>query len=204
MLTWIDYFIKGGFVMYPILFCSIFALAIALERAIILRKKNIIPEEFTLDIKKLLSENEIERAISLCRDDPRPIARIIEAGLLKYHTSKEEIRGAMQAEGKIQANYLEKYLAILATIASISPLLGLLGTVTGMIRVFNVITSVGVAETASLSSGISEALITTAAGLMVAIPTVVVHNYFKKKAAYLLNLLEKTSTEIFELLTINR
>ncbi|MGA1796879.1 MAG: MotA/TolQ/ExbB proton channel family protein [bacterium] len=196
----IDYLIKGGIVMIPILACSVIALAIALERFYSLRGVRVHPPEFVTKMKKVLNEGKAQEALAICSNSAWPIARIMEAGILRRDHAREQIKEVIEHAGKKEADKLHKYLAPLATIAIISPLLGLLGTVTGMIKVFEVISLQGVGHPTALASGISEALITTAAGLIVAIPTLVVHNYFLKKAnAYILEM-ESTSMELLDIL----
>jgi len=196
----IDYLVKGGIVMIPILGCSVVALGITLERIYFLRTGKIHPPEFVSKMKKVLNEGKVQEAIAICSHNDWPIAKIMEAGILKRELPREQIKEAIEHAGKKEADKLHRYLAVLATIAIISPLLGLLGTVTGMIRVFQVISVQGVGHPAALAAGISEALITTATGLIVAIPTLVVHNYFLKKAnAYILEM-ESTSMELLDIL----
>ena len=196
----IDYLIKGGIVMIPILGCSVIAVAITLERFYFLREGRIHPSEFVSKMKKVLNEGKVQEAIAICSHNALPIAKIMEAGILKRELPRQQIKEAIEHAGKKEADKLYRYLAVLATIAIISPLLGLLGTVTGMIRVFQVISIQGVGHPAALAAGISEALITTATGLIVAIPTLVVHNYFLKKAnGYVLEM-ESTSMELLDIL----
>jgi len=199
----IDYLVKGGIIMIPILFCSVIAVAITLERFYFLRQSRIHPSEFVAKMKKVLNEGLVQEAIAICSHNVWPIAKIMEAGILKRDQPRAHIKEAIEHTGKKEADKLHRYLAVLSTIAVISPLLGLLGTVAGMIKVFQVISLQGVGHPTALAAGISEALITTAAGLVVAIPTLVVHNYFLKKAnAYILEM-ESTSMELLDILEEN-
>jgi len=199
----IDYLVKGGIIMIPILFCSVIALAITLERFYFLRQGRIHPSEFVAKMKKVLNEGLVQEAIAICSHNVWPISKIMEAGILKRDQPREHIKEAIEHTGKKEADKLHRYLAVLSTIAVISPLLGLLGTVAGMIKVFQVISLQGVGHPTALAAGISEALITTAAGLVVAIPTLVVHNYFLKKAdGYILEM-ESTSMELLDILEEN-
>ncbi len=200
MFEWLDYFHKGGVIMYPILLCSILALAIAFERALYLRDKVLLPSGFINEIKDLVYQRNIKQALRLCQDTPKPLARIIEAGILKHEYSREVIKETFENAGKNESPNLERFLHVLATIASVSPLLGLLGTVVGMIRVFEVISTQGVGDAGALAGGISEALLTTAAGLLVAIPTVIIHNYFQKKANNLMLSMESITQEILDII----
>ena len=148
----------------------------------------------------MFNQRKINEAIAICSNSFSPISRIMETGILKIGSCRDEIKEAIEHAGKRESSNLRKYLAVLATIAGISPLLGLLGTVTGMIKAFQVIAVKGVGHPTALAGGISEALITTAAGLVVAIPTLVAHNYFFKQAnSYILEM-ENTSMELLDIL----
>jgi len=194
------FIVKGGWLMAPILLCSVIALAITIERFYNLREPKIHPQDFVTKMKKLLNQRKINEAIAICSNSFSPISRIMETGILKIGSCRDEIREAIEHAGKRESSNLRKYLAVLATIAGISPLLGLLGTVTGMIKAFQVIALKGVGHPTALAGGISEALITTAAGLVVAIPTLVAHNYFFKQAnSYILEM-ENTSMELLDIL----
>ena len=195
-----DFIIKGGWLMAPILLCSVIALAITIERFYNLREPKIHPQDFVTKMKKLLNERKINEAIAICSNSFSPISRIMETGILKIGSCRDEIKEAIEHAGKKESSNLRKYLAVLATIAGISPLLGLLGTVTGMIKAFQVIAVKGVGHPTALAGGISEALITTAAGLVVAIPTLVAHNYFFKQANSYILKMENTSMELLDIL----
>ena len=196
----LSFIVKGGWLMAPILLCSVIALAITIERFYNLREPKIHPQDFVTKMKKLLNQRKINEAIAICSNSFSPISRIMETGILKIGSCRDEIKEAIEHAGKRESSNLRKYLAVLATIAGISPLLGLLGTVTGMIKAFQVIAVKGVGHPTALAGGISEALITTAAGLVVAIPTLVAHNYFFKQAnSYILEM-ENTSMELLDIL----
>jgi len=204
MSGWFETFRAGGILMYPILLCSVIMLTILIERFITLQYNKIFPEDFLFRVKNLLNEKKISEALTLCQSTWKPMSRIMEAGILKHSRPREEIKEAIENAGKQESIFLEKYLSVLATIASICPSLGLLGTVVGMIKVFHVISIQGVGNPTALAGGISEALITTAAGLIVAIPTLVLHNYFRKRANTFLLEMEKTSMEILEILAAKK
>ena len=197
----LDFMIKGGVVMIPILACSVIALAIVIERFINLTEGKVIPKDFFVRIKGLLLEGHINEALSICSKSNKPIAKIIEAGIMKYYFGRDEIKEAIEDAGRHEIASVEKYLNILSTIAGVAPLLGLLGTVTGMIKVFNIISLGGIGKAEELAGGIGEALITTAAGLSIAIPTLVFHNIFSERADRLILKMEKSSMELTEILS---
>lgn len=199
----IDTIIKGGIIMIPIILCSIVALAIIIERAYNLTTAKVHPPDFVIKIKGLLNSGKIKEAITICSGTTSPVATIIEAGVLKRKKDREQIKEAIEHAGRQETHQLNKYLSVLATIASIAPLLGLLGTVTGMVKAFGVIAVQGVGDPNALAGGISEALITTVAGLVVAIPTLVAHNYFSKRITRFVMEMENTSLELLDILVEN-
>lgn len=187
--------------MFPILLCSVVSLAIIIERLINLREDKIIPKNFFNRVKGLLLEGHINEVLSICSKSNKPIAKIVEAGIMKYYFGRAEIKEAIEDAGRHEIAFVEKYLNILGTIIGITPLLGLLGTVTGMIKVFKVISLGGLGQADQLAGGIGEALIATAAGLFVAIPTLVFHNIFADRADRLILKMEKSSMELTEILS---
>ncbi len=192
---------KGGIVMYPILLCSILSVAIFLERLWTLRESKIIPKKFIKEVEEFIRMKKYNEAIALCSTSNSSIARIIYAGLKKVGAPKDEIKEAITEQGKQEAIELERFLTTLGTIAGVSPLLGLLGTVTGMIKTFNVLAiSKQLGDPGMLSAGISEALITTAAGLIVAIPSFIFYKYFSSKVDKLVIRMEGISIKFVELI----
>ncbi len=193
--------VKGGYVMYPIIICSIVSLAIFLERWYVLRHSQERVEKYLRSIKKAVSQRDWELVVDISKKNQSPPARIILSGVRKYFQGLvREVREAMEDIAMQELPVYEKRLSTLSVIASISPLLGLLGTVTGMIRTFNVISVVGVGKPAEMAGGISEALITTAAGLIVAIPTVLAHHYLSNLADKITNEIDRACTEVVEAL----
>jgi len=194
----LDLFYRGGPVMYPLALCSIVALTVFLERLWSLRKARTIPQGFTQRILDASQEGG-ERALALCEAHiSEPMARIAKAGLIQLGESPEMIRFIVSEVGSREAVGLEKYQRIIATVAYLAPLLGLLGTVSGMIKAFDTISTHSVGDPALLAGGISEALITTAAGLLVAIPVVIMHKIVQSRAAGLSRELEKESVALTE------
>ena len=189
----IDYLVAGGPVMIPIVICSVLSLALIIERSLALRDVRIIPSAFIREAKRLVSAGKEDALLELSRKSRTPIAKVIHTTILSRNLPSDTLREVVQSVGKDQANKLSRYLTVLSTIASIAPLLGLLGTVTGMIRVFSIISSKGVTNPSDLAGGISEALLTTAAGLVVAIPTLIAYSYFFKRTnTYVLRMEEIT------------
>lgn len=199
-----DLFYKGGFLMYPIFFCSLLAIAIFFERMFFLKSIKTSTRKFGNRISDLIRKGNINFAITACRKNYSPISQIILAALLKYGSSREEIREAIEDTAHQEVAVLEKNLPILATVGNIAPLLGLLGTVFGMIKGFQVISAIGVGNPEALAGAISEALLTTAFGLSVAIPTIVAYNYLVNRVERQIKEMEATSIEILELLTVTR
>ena len=193
---------EGGYIMIPIIACAIVAFAVAVERFVTLRRARINTREFMATIRTVLRQNKVAEAIRVCEKTPGPIARILKAGMLKHGRRKQDIREAIEDAGQLEIPRLERYLGVLATVASVSPLLGLLGTVAGMIKAFAQIQAkMGVVNPSDLAEGIGNALITTAAGLVVAIPTLVLYNYFVAKVDSMIFDMEISSSELVDLLT---
>ncbi|HIE07644.1 MAG TPA: MotA/TolQ/ExbB proton channel family protein, partial [Desulfarculaceae bacterium] len=176
-----QFVMKGGYLMYPIILCSILTLAILFERLFALRRSRIIPEKFIIEVSDLVRQQRMEDALTQCRLNDSSISRILMAGISRYQRSRQQVKEAIEDIGRLEAANLERYLAILGTIAGIAPLLGLLGTVTGMIKAFSVISHAGIGNPQMLAGGISEALITTAAGLTVAIPAFVFYKLLRSR-----------------------
>ncbi len=198
----VDIIFQGGILMWPIMLCSIVGLAITVERIFALRRADIDTREFMDIMRQVLRQNRIREAIEICDETEAPVARIMKAGILKHNRSKDDIREAIEDAGRFEIPRLERYLSALATCANIAPLLGLLGTVSGMIKAFGQIQNKrGQVNPSDLAEGISNALVTTAAGLTVAIPMLVVYNYFVTRVDNMIVEMELSSSELIELLT---
>ena len=172
---------SGGWLMVPIILCSVFSVAIIIERLWTLKKDNVAPADLVVDIEHLLEQHQLTEDRLEELEHSSYLGKILVAGLCVSNQTPAEIRRSIEEAGRHVVHELEKYLNALGTIAAITPLLGLLGTVIGMIKVFAAITAVGVGNPQILAGGISEALITTAAGLSVGIPSLMFHRYFKGK-----------------------
>jgi biopolymer transport protein ExbB len=173
---------QGGPVMWPLLICSIMAVAISVERLINLRAVKVLPEDEVDHLTSLIDGGLLEQAEDYCERRPGPLTNIVAAALEARGETPEGIRQVVEDQGRQEVPRLQKYLGILGTVASVSPLLGLLGTVLGMIEVFTVVSTQGIGQADSLAGGISQAMITTATGLTIAIPALVAYNAFSDRA----------------------
>ncbi|MEE9574533.1 MAG: MotA/TolQ/ExbB proton channel family protein, partial [Gammaproteobacteria bacterium] len=171
----------GGLLMWPILLCSVISLAIIIERFWSLQQQRIVPKHLVAQVWQWAKVGHLDNNRIQNLRTGSPLGRILAAGLVNRSHKREVMKESIEEVGRHVAHSLERFLNTLGTIASISPLLGLLGTVIGMIKVFAVITTHGVGDASILAEGISEALLTTAAGLSVAIPTLMFHRYFRGK-----------------------
>ena len=186
--------------MAPILLCSVAAMAIIAERFWALRKERICPRNLVDQIWQWAKAGQMDvLRISGLRGSS-PLGRVLAAGLMNRHYSREVMKESIEEAGRHVVLELERYLNMLGTIASIAPLLGLLGTVLGMIKVFTVISTVGVGNPTELAGGLSEALITTAAGLTVAIPSLMFYRYFQRRVDELVATMEQEALKMVEIL----
>ena len=194
-----DLIVKGGIFMYPIILCSIVALAVFIERLWVLRRNKIIPPEFIREIEERIKKGKIPEAVYLCENDNSSIAKVFLAGLRNLGKGMWLVKEAIEDRGGREGLILEKNLGLLSTIANLSTLLGLLGTVSGMMKIFKVISQAG-QNPALLAGGIAEALITTFAGLCVAIPVMAIHRILKDKAESLIFDMEEYSLKLIDLI----
>jgi biopolymer transport protein ExbB len=170
-------FVKGGPIMIPLAVLSVLGVAVTIEKLISLRRSKVIQREIVNCIESVRTPSDIPMAVKLCERYDTPFANIIRAGLEESSESLPLVRQAMEDTGRRETKRLERYLVVLETVAAASPLLGLLGTVFGMIEVFSVISIAGVGQAGLLSGGIAQALITTAFGLSIGIPALVAFNF---------------------------
>lgn len=191
---------SGGWLMVPIILCSVIATAIVGERFWALQRKRIAPRGLVHQIWMWANNRELDAArIGFLRASS-PLGRVLAAGLVNLHHEREIMKDSIEEAGRHVVLELERYLNTLGTIASISPLLGLLGTVFGMIKVFAAISVHGVGNAGNLAGGISQALITTAAGLSVAIPTLMFYRYFRGRVEALVSAMEEEALKMVEVL----
>ncbi len=180
-LTLFTLFLRGGVVMYPILICSIVGLSIVLERLWALRRKKVIPEDFLREIARYWSLDSRDKAMDVCAGYDVAISRVLRSGLIRFDSATEEIEHAIERTGAHEATLLSANLRILGVVGSLAPMLGLLGTVVGMIKAFNVISAAGTGNPGLVASGIAEALLTTAWGLAVGIPALAFYHAFRNR-----------------------
>lgn len=192
---------QGGWTMAPLALCSIVALTIIIERATVLRHARILRPNLLDAVRTYAGDTSVDAAMRLFRHTPGPLARILEEVLESRTMQYQQAMEKMLAAGRAQVGRLERGLTLLEIIAGVSPLLGLLGTVLGMVTVFNAITAQGLGDPHVLSDGIAKALITTVAGLCVAIPSLAFHSLYTKRADELAMEMQNVATEF--LLTIH-
>src|ERR1700690_2294231 len=181
----------GGDVLRPIILCTIAAAAIILERLWTLQDRRVLPPDLTQKVWKLVESDQINDKIILALEQNSPLGKLLAAGLANRHRPREVLMERLEDTGRHVVYELERFLNTLGTIAGVSPLLGLLGTVTGIIKAFNAINAGGAGDPRMLSGGIAEALVATAAGLCVAIPSVIAHRYLRGRVDRIVVEMEK-------------
>ena len=194
----LEIIIAGGWLMVPIISCSILALTIIAERLWALRRSQVVPDGVGEQVEDLASRHELDRRHIEQLKSGSSLGRVLAAALVNRHRPRELIKEAVEDTGRHVIYRLERFLNTLGTIAGISPLLGLLGTVIGMIKVFSSILEHGVGNANVLAGGISEALITTAAGLTVAIPSFFFYRYFKGRVEEYVVSMEEQAINLIE------
>ena len=181
----------GGYFMWPIILCSVAAVGILLERLWTLQRKRVLPEELIKRVSQLAEAGQVNAKVIEALEKNSPLGRVMAAALANRDRGREIMMERVQDTGRHVVHELERFLNTLGTIASISPLLGLLGTVTGIIRAFNAVMLGGMGDPRLLAGGISEALITTAGGLAVAIPSFIAYRYLRGKVERIVIDMEK-------------
>jgi biopolymer transport protein ExbB len=186
----VEILISGGPVMIPLGLLSLVALAIIIERLWVLRRGNFLQNSTVHTLSGLLASDKFQGAVDFCRRHPGPFTDLVTALVENRHAPYEELKEILEDTGRLQLMGLQRGLPALATIVAGAPLLGLLGTVIGMIKIFSVVATAGSSITEQLSSGISQALITTATGLVIAIPALFTHSYLESRAVSILSDIE--------------
>ncbi len=194
----LGYYKDGGFVMHPILLCSIIAMVIMLERGWRVFKSKTDINKLMGEVRSALLKKDIKSAVAICDKYNGPVPRIVKAGLLKFGQPSEEIEKAIEGKAVHEIAGMEKFLPVLALMTNIAPILGFLGTVVGMIQSFDVIQQQGLNDPGAVAGGISVALITTAAGLMVAVAVLPAYNYFMTNVTKTIREMESCSAVLLE------
>ena len=193
--------VRGGIVMIPLLLCSVVALVISVERWLYLRHARVDTSRLMGKIRSALDGGSVEQARGICEATAGPVARVLGASLAHFDIPKDDLREVAREEALAQQPILDGHLPVLATMVTISPLLGLLGTISGLIKVFHVIAGGGIGDATALSAGIAEALITTFTGLAIAIPFLVVYNALSGRVETLIHEIELRVTELLNVQT---
>ena len=197
-----EYFRQGGIFMYPLLFFSVLAATVAIERFIVFSKAKINVSDFLTKVRKaLLVNRNVKEAIKICEQSKGPVASVMKAGLLRYGHTREDVEKTIENAALYELDRLEKRLGVLATTANVAPMLGFLGTVAGMIKSFATLAEQGLTNPAAVAVGISEALITTATGLIIAIPAQLVYNWYTTKITRFVRDIETASNMLVETFT---
>lgn len=196
----LELFKAGGWLMLPLFACSVIAIAIIAERFWSLQTKRIAPPELITQIWQWLRYDQVDKNRIHTLQQDSPLGQVLAAGLINRNCTREITKEGIEDVGRHVTLSLERNLNTLGTIAAITPLLGLLGTVIGMIKVFAVITTEGVGNPETLAGGISEALITTATGLVVAIPSLIFYRFFRGKISRLVVDMEEQALKLIEIL----
>lgn len=190
----------GGWLMAPIILCSILAMGIILERFWALRKNRIVPKHLVAQIWQWAKNDQLDSEHIKKLRLSSPLGRVLAAGLVNLNHSREIMKESIQDTGRHVVHDLERFLNTLGTIASITPLLGLLGTVFGVIQVFGAVSADGVGNPAEMAGGIAKALITTAGGMSVAIPSLIFYRYFRGRVDELVVIMEQEAIKLVEVL----
>ena len=195
---------KGGWLILPIALCSLIMVAVIVERFLALRKARINMGSFMMKIRTALGEGKVADAQRLCAETQAPVASVFLAALEKHQQEPAEIRDSIETAASAEIFALEKYTSVLSTIAGVAPLIGFLGTVTGMIQAFMKIQALGGNVNADvLAGGIWQAMVTTAAGLSVGIPALIFYNYFVRRVEKMAFEMERGSAQLLDLLDAN-
>jgi len=194
----VDLFFQGGNFMYPLLLMFFFGVVVALERFWTLSKAHINAKEFMVELQDSLKQNGPEGAAELCSNTRGPVATVLHAGLLRLDRGIDHVEKSIEESGAIEMAFLERGMVWLSTVANLAPLVGFLGTVSGMIRAFNDIAAAGDVDPSVVAGGISEALLTTAGGLIVAIPVQASYNFFLSKIDKIIIDLQESSNQFVD------
>ncbi len=195
----IQFFLKGGFFMYPILLCSILSLSFFIYKLITLKRERVIPSKLVEESIKLFKERRFNDVYNLATKNPTPFSKILMAIVRNIGQGKTQIKESVEEVGRMEVIELESYVDYIGTIAGVATLIGLLGTISGLIKIFSVIGVEPVVNPAKLAGGISEALNTTAFGLVVAIPSVIFHRYLDSRVNKLIAEMENIAITLIDI-----
>jgi biopolymer transport protein ExbB/TolQ len=199
--TFWEIFQIGGFTMYILLFCSLLSITILLERIIYYRKRSQTSRaEFMERLRGVLQKGGIKKALEICKETLSPFSNVVSSGLQLHGHQEREIANAMEREITIETAKLERYISIVGTIGNTAVYIGLFGTVLGIIRAFHDIAAAGAGGMSIVIGGVAEALVCTAAGLFVAIPAVIVFNYFTRTVGHFVDDMELCASELIDLM----
>ena len=190
----------GGPVRWPIILCSVIAVAIVFERLWTLQDRRVLPADLIPRVQQLIDTNQVNERVIEAIEKNSPLGRVLAVGLANRHRPREIMMDRLEDTGRHVVHELERFLNTLGTIAGIAPLLGLLGTVTGIIRAFNAINISGLGDPRVLSGGIAEALVATAAGLTVAIPSLIAYRYLRGRVDRIVVQMEKDAMRLADAL----
>lgn len=196
----VELFFKGGPFMWPLLLMLFFGIVVSLERLWTLTRASIDTKQFFAEVQEALKQRGPEGAAEVCSNTRGPVASVLHAGLLRLERGIDHVEKAIEESGAVEMAFLEKGMVWLSTVANIAPLLGFLGTVSGMINAFEAIRQAGDVDPSVVAGGISEALITTASGLIIAIPIQAFHNFFVSKIDKIIIDMQESSTQFVEAL----
>lgn len=194
----------GGWLMLPILICSVLSAAICVERLWTLNSQKLVPKHLLAQVWNWVRKDELDNKKLRDLRESSPLGQILAAGLVNARRGRDGMKQSIEEAAEHVVHDLERYLTALGTIASITPLLGLLGTVIGMIRVFTAIVVEGTGNANVLAGGIAEALITTAAGISVAIPSLIFHRYFTRRVDHLVLVMEREASKLVDVMSEDR
>ena len=184
--------------------CSIMVIALVIERSVALRRERVIPSRFLDQVRRAIYRGDIKAILECCDEYPVAMARVLRVGLSRYQVAPNELEKALETAGQIEASSLNSRVRGLGVVANLAPMLGFLGTVMGMIKAFNAIAAAGTSNPGLVASGISEALLTTAAGLLVGIPALALFHFFRSRADQLITAMETATLELLEDFTVQR
>jgi len=190
---------KGGIVMVPLLLCSVVALVVSIERWLYLRQARVDSDKLMGKVRSALERSSPEEAKGVCEATPGPVARVLAATLAHFGMPKDDLREVAREVALAEQPTLDGHLPVLATMVTVAPLLGLLGTISGLIKIFNVISGGHIGDSTALSAGIAEALITTFTGLCIAIPFLVIYNSLSGRVESLIHEIELRVTELLNI-----